>query len=204
MKKKIFLISAILLLILAGFCIRYINLGVPGFGTDEPLHVYAAKGLLNVGEPELPKGLFYHRAELFSRIVAQSFKYLGESEFSARFPSIIFGTITIAIIYFMGSNLFGPTVGLLSALFLAFAPFEVAWSRECRMYALFQMCFIFGAYAFFRGLEPSRDFIDEKVANQRKRPSFWVLSKLKDFDLKWFLIAFVFLLISIKLQALAA
>ena len=201
MNKNTLHIIAVIFLLTIGFGIRLINLGEPGFGTDEPLHVFAAKGIMETGEPQLPSGLFYYRAELFSKIVAQSFKYLGVSEFSARLPSAVFGTITILVIYLIGKNLFGATVGLLSALFLTFLPIEIAWSRECRMYVLFQLSFLIGAYAFYKGIETTPG-VGERVAVSKNKIVSWAQSFFSGFDLKWLLLAALFLYLSLKLQNL--
>jgi 4-amino-4-deoxy-L-arabinose transferase-like glycosyltransferase len=60
----------------------------------------------------------------------------GEGEFVLRFPSVLFGTLTIAATYVLGRAVGGPRTGLLAALFLAISRFAVTWSQEMRMYIL--------------------------------------------------------------------
>ena len=142
--KSILLTVLLTLLVLTGLSLRLINLGKPGLAYDESFHVVSAKSMLDTGEPNLPSGEPYTRALLFTRLVAFSFSLLGSNEFAARLPSVIFGTLTIILIFFVGKRMFGTTVGLISAIFLALSPFEIAWARECRMYAMFQFFFLFG------------------------------------------------------------
>jgi len=154
-KNRAFVTTTLILsfIVLSGFTIRLINLGAPGFGTDEPLHFYAAQAILETGEPEMPSGLVYKRGILFTKLVALSFRLLGISLFSARLPSVIFGTLVIILIFFVGKKYFGTTAGIIAAFLVAFSPFEIAWSRECRMYTVFQFFFLAGGFALYRGIE---------------------------------------------------
>ena len=47
-----------------------------------------------------------------------------------------FGVAAIALAYRVGARLYARRVGVLAAALLAFAPFQVRYSREARMYAL--------------------------------------------------------------------
>jgi len=65
----------------------------------------------------------------------------GPSEFSMRFPSLAFGTLTVALGYRLGRDLFrGPSsgwaVGVTSAFLLALAPSQLVYSQEARSYTL--------------------------------------------------------------------
>ena len=60
----------------------------------------------------------------------------GFSEVSSRFPSVIFGLLTVFFVYLIGKKLFGQRAGLIAALFMAANPLAVYYSQEARMYAL--------------------------------------------------------------------
>ncbi len=153
--KRIVLYQIVILtvIVVTGFGLRIINLGGPGFGTDEPLHVFAAQSILENGKPELPSGILYKRALLYTKTVALSFKFFGVSEFSARLPSVIFGTLAIILLFFIGKKFYGTAVGLISAILVAYIPYQIAWSRECRMYTMFQLFYVAGVFAFYYGFE---------------------------------------------------
>lgn len=153
MLKNKTILTVLIFVILAAAYLRLANLGVPSFWVDELDFVDAAKSMLRVGEPLLDSGYPYPRAPLQTYSLMASFKLLGVSEFSSRLPSAIFGILSIPLIFIIGRGWFNERVGLLSALFLAVSPFAIGWSRGCRMYALFQLLFLAGAYFFYRGFE---------------------------------------------------
>ncbi len=159
-RSKEFIIPAFILfvIVLGGFYVRINGLATLGLGFDEPIHIYAAKSILETGEPILPSGEEYSRALPFTYAVAISFNLFGINEVSARLPSVIFGVLSIILIFFIGKRFFGTTVGLVSALLLAFIPFEIVWSRASRMYSMYQFFFLLGFFAFYRGFEPEETF----------------------------------------------
>lgn len=59
-----------------------------------------------------------------------------EGEFVLRFPSAVFGTLTVAAVYCLGRSLGGRRTGLLAALLLAVSRFAITWSQQMRMYVL--------------------------------------------------------------------
>jgi hypothetical protein len=64
----------------------------------------------------------------------------GEGEYVWRYPSVLFGFLTVAVAYRLGRSLGGRRAGALTALFLALSRFAVLWSQEVRMYALAGLC----------------------------------------------------------------
>jgi uncharacterized membrane protein len=58
----------------------------------------------------------------------------GDTEFSTRFLSVIFGLFSIFMIYKVGTLLFNKNVGMLSSLLLALSVFHIQYSQEVRMY----------------------------------------------------------------------
>lgn len=63
----------------------------------------------------------------------------GDSEFSLRFPSALFGILTTACVIALGRALFAPGVGGLAGLVVALNTFSVYYGQEARMYALLQL-----------------------------------------------------------------
>jgi 4-amino-4-deoxy-L-arabinose transferase-like glycosyltransferase len=207
--KKNFLVLSLLLLILVfiGFSIRVINLGGPGFGTDESFHVLSAKSIIETGEPNLPSGYPYKRALLYTKLVSFSFKIFGINEFGARFPSTVFGTLTIILIFFAGKRFFGTPTGVISALLYAFSPFSIIWARECRMYSMFQFFFLFGTLAFYNGFEnPMRVNLTQPNRPESWRSPWKFMTGIKGWglNLKWLIIAGVLFYTSFILQPLTA
>lgn len=74
----------------------------------------------------------------------------GDSEFSTRFPSVIFGFFAILMIYKVGSLIFDKETGLLSSLLLGLSVFHIHYSQEVRMYSLLSLLTLFSMYFFIR------------------------------------------------------
>src|SRR3990172_9028569 len=55
----------------------------------------------------------------------------GQNLLGYRAPSVIFGTIAVVLIYFLGKRLAGPTSGLLAAFLLATNEYHIGISRLC-------------------------------------------------------------------------
>ncbi|OQY32625.1 MAG: hypothetical protein B6I38_04390, partial [Anaerolineaceae bacterium 4572_5.1] len=72
----------------------------------------------------------------------------GLSEFSARFPSVVFGVLLIPVVYALGRRLFGQWAGVLAALLTALNPFLIWYSQEARMYSLAVLLGTFGVLCF--------------------------------------------------------
>lgn len=60
----------------------------------------------------------------------------GASEFALRFPSVIAGVLTVALVIRVGRQWLGRRAAGLAGLLLAVNPFHVWYSQEARMYAL--------------------------------------------------------------------
>lgn len=146
------LLGAVLLL---AFMLRVTNLGGPSFGIDEMLHVYAANELMQGDNPNLPSGYSYNRALLYTYSVALSGKLLGMNESVARMTSVLFGVLTVALVFFIGRQWQSNTAGLVAALLTAVVPMQVAFSRQVRMYTVFQLFYLIFVYLFFQAIEGS-------------------------------------------------
>lgn len=160
--KRLTLATAIALaaIIIAAAYLRFAQLGMPSFWVDELNFVYAGKSIVAGEEPRFPSGNLNQRAMLYAESVGLSFRLFGVNEFGARFPSAVFGVLSVVAVFFIARDLFGRNVGLLSAFLLTFSHLCIGWSRLARMYTLFQLLYIIGAYAFFKGFEGATQFLD--------------------------------------------
>jgi len=60
----------------------------------------------------------------------------GTSEFSARFPSVLFGVLSVYLTFLLAHNIWDNKKGLLAAALIAVSPYHVALSQEARSYML--------------------------------------------------------------------
>ncbi|MCW5850843.1 MAG: glycosyltransferase family 39 protein [Anaerolineae bacterium] len=58
----------------------------------------------------------------------------GDSDFALRFPSVVWGTLTLALLYVLGRRLFGRPAAALGTLLFALNPFQVWYAQDARMY----------------------------------------------------------------------
>jgi len=137
-----FLLTAILLLA-AG--LRLHDLAAESLWVDEGASLRfasmgAAEILASAGtDPNPPTYylLLHHWVALF-----------GDSEWSLRLPSALFGALSVAAVYALGSSLFGRAAGLLAALILALSPFHVWYSQEARAFSLMALAGLLSYLSF--------------------------------------------------------
>src|ERR1700679_700130 len=151
----------LLALTLLAAVLRFATLGEQSFWYDEaftPVHVLhssiAATWRAYVHHENTPP-LWYAIAWLDSRI-------FGDGAFALRFPSAIFGVLTVPVVWALGSELAGRSATARRAAFFAAAlvavdPLFVWYSQEARAYALFVLCSALAMLCFARLLdEPTR------------------------------------------------
>lgn len=126
----------LLVLILAvGFGVRVWGLGAVPFRGDEAFSASYWSGLpfnksistIATIEPHPP--LTYAVFRFWGLLVGI------DSELALRMLPTLSSVLGIALIYVVGAALFGPTIGLLAAALLAFAPYEIWHARDFRNYA---------------------------------------------------------------------
>src|SRR3989339_121772 len=150
--KKEYLFLMIILIF--AFFLRVYSLGTPVFWVDEATSSVASLMILEKGFPIFDSGLFYDRALLFHYLQA-FFLLFGQTEFLARFVSVIFGLLTIVLIYFIGKE-YSNSGGIISALFLSVFYLEVFFSRQARFYQFFQLLFFLSLYLLYKSKDDSR------------------------------------------------
>ena len=136
----------------AGFLLRIHDLGYDPLWVDEAISVLAAHGWLQHGSAVLPSGIPYPRAPLSTYIIAKGIQLFGDNEWAVRSPSVILGTLTIPLTYVLGKKVAGKEIGLIAAFLVTFSFFSIGWSRQARMYQVFQFFFLFviTSYAYFK------------------------------------------------------
>lgn len=147
-----------------GVALRAMNLGGPAFCCDEFYDVFAARSVL-AGEGLQIPGRPYTRAWLATYLTAGAFALLGApigpdtpegqwaSEAIARLPALVFGVLTLGLVYVAGRALFGPTAGLVALSLLAVSPHGVDIARFARLYSPLTFFVLVAALAAFRGLQ---------------------------------------------------
>jgi 4-amino-4-deoxy-L-arabinose transferase-like glycosyltransferase len=144
---------AVLALTVAAFVLRLAYLLRSHPFIDEFTTVLASRAILEHGLPVLPSGLFYEHGLLFSYLDAPFVALAdGEALFAfARLPSLLIGTATVPLIYWIGSRWLSPLAGLVAAASLVFSPEGIVWGGRARMYALAQILVLLLAFLVYEG-----------------------------------------------------
>lgn len=171
MGKKYLLISIIIIAAI----LRIVNLHSGDVvGSDEILYAFRAAGMLDFDEaefqttplewldPHIPAwtSLSFHDHPPLVFLIQHIFiKIFGENNFAFRFPSALFGIISVYLIYLIGKALFSKNIALISAALLAVTVNHIYISRIGlqESYVIFFM--LLASYFFLKALQNDRYFI---------------------------------------------
>ncbi|SFL70716.1 ArnT family glycosyltransferase [Pelosinus propionicus] len=119
-KKEWFEIATII--VIAGF-IMFFHLGeLPLFDPDEPVYAQTAREMIAAKDlisPRIYGNFWYDKPPMYYWLVAISFKFFGQNEFAARFPSAFFAVCGTLLMYFEGKSIFNNRAGWIAALIAA-------------------------------------------------------------------------------------
>lgn len=144
----------IFLIIVFSAILRLINLN-QSLWLDEAINVLAAKNNTFWGMiTEYVKYDFH--PPLYFAILWLWTKFFGYSEIAVRVPSLIFGILTILLVYHIGRKLHSKTLGLIAALLMAVNPLHIYYSQEARMYSLAAFAVCLNYFLFLKLIKGDR------------------------------------------------
>ncbi|GIL15355.1 MAG: hypothetical protein BroJett039_05280 [Chloroflexota bacterium] len=158
-------IAALALLALA-FFLRVYRLGEKNIWWDEGWTVWMAKHdfawiALRTASDEHPP-LHYWLMNVWQTV-------FGADVFTGRFFSVIFGALLVAVVYRLGKEIGGARLGLLAALFLSLARFQIWWAQDIKNYTL-SAFFAWASVLFVWKL-----FFDgRQTTDDRRKILFWI------------------------------
>jgi len=133
--KLSFLLIGIILLALV---LRLYQLeNIPsGIHRDEAALGYSAYSMMLTGQDEYGKVPFFslqsfgdQKLPLYSWLLVPIVKLFSLSIFSTRLLSVLAGTISVYLVFFIGKKLFSPKIGFVSAFLFCVMPWSVYFSR---------------------------------------------------------------------------
>lgn len=132
---------------LAGLLLRVHNLGDESIWLDEGISVRLAH--------LSPSQIIEERASnihppFYFIILHYWVDIFGDSEFSTRLLSVMFGVLAVFVMYKVGRLIFDQNVGILASLLLASSVFHVGFSQEVRSYSLMTFLTLFSMFCFVR------------------------------------------------------
>jgi mannosyltransferase len=144
----------VLLITLVGGWLRILLLGTKGMWLDETFSVWLANQSIADMLQWIVK--IDQHPPLYYLVLHYWVALNGDTALQARMLSVIFGVVTIPIIYLIGKRMSGAIMGLAAAVFLAFSPFNIYFAQETRMYTFLTFNAAVAIYALVRLLTDSR------------------------------------------------
>ncbi len=117
--------------------------------TIEPLHIDEARQVATYtrGWQAIVDGAWLQNQPPLDHLIGWAASTaFGDSVFSARLPSAVWGTVTVAAMYAAARRLAGPVPAVAAGLLLALLPVHVAYSQYARPYALPMAAFATGLW----------------------------------------------------------
>lgn len=156
----------LVLIIVLAAAVRLVKLStIPiGFNDDEAAFGYNAYSILKYGFDEWGRTLPFPTFESFGDWKLVFYLYLtvvsqfifGVSEFATRFPSALFGVLTVAATYFLTKQLFDKRVAQVSALLLAISPWHIIASRNAFESDLLSFFIATGTFFFLKATKEKK------------------------------------------------
>jgi 4-amino-4-deoxy-L-arabinose transferase-like glycosyltransferase len=171
--KHFYQVSFIIVLLLALF-LRFYQLGItaPSLTWDEVAWGYNAYALGIDGKDEFGRFLPYDYLESFGDFKPPLYAYVtiipvmifGLTEFAVRFPSALFGTLTVFLTYFLVQRIFFRSpqkelYGVLSAFLLAVSPWHIMLSRAAFEANVASFFLVLGVFLFLKGVQEKPYFL---------------------------------------------
>lgn len=126
----------------AALLLGVMNLSLPSLWHDELVHVFVARSIADHAWPTLPGGALYPSSLFYNVTLGLVVKLCGDSAFAVRLPSVLTSGVNVVLLYFIARTLFGRSVALLTLFAFALSPWNVAWSRQARLYELQAMLYL--------------------------------------------------------------
>jgi mannosyltransferase len=126
----------LLLTIALAFALRIYGLEHQNFWFDEAATSFIATRSYSEILSHIREEAVLEHPPLYYILIHPWLGLAGQSEFSYRFFSVIFGVLLPPLLYRFGRFLFDTRVALLSALIATISPFQIYYAQEARMYTL--------------------------------------------------------------------
>ncbi len=142
-KWKIFLL--LFLIVVLGFSLRWYDLDKESLWNDEAFSVHHAS-ISSVFEVITPVSMTEGAPPGYYLLLHYWITLFGTSEVAVRSLSVLFGVLSIVVLFFLVRLFFSEYVALLSSLFLATSMLQVIFSQEARLYSLFTFLVLLASY----------------------------------------------------------
>lgn len=176
MKSRLPVIISLVLILAIGIFFRFYKLGITpaGFYLDEAAMGYNAYSILKTGKDEFGKAMplifrsfLDFKTPIYTYILVPLIPIFGLTVYTTRFPSALFGVLTLPLLYLLIKEItpekISSKLALVSTFLLAISPWHILLSRTSYETNLSLFFLILGIYTFYLSL---------------KKPSLFIISAL--------------------------
>jgi 4-amino-4-deoxy-L-arabinose transferase-like glycosyltransferase len=157
--------TGILLLTLLAFGLRLYRMDFQPLWGDEGWSFYFASmslgDMIRLTAQDIHPPLYYALTSGWLRLA-------GSSPETARFLSVLFGTLLVPVSYRVATHLFDRVVAVATVGLVALAPLAIYYSQEVRMYGLVTLLGLASVYFFSQQLADGRRPIDRQDLSTQK------------------------------------
>ncbi len=139
---------SLLLILILGTALRLYELGKDSFWMDEVFTTIRAHESIS----SIIQGTSIPLHNLFVHVAL----YFGKSEFIIRFPSVIFGVLSIFLLYKIGKEFYGTNEGIIAAFLLSISQYHIRYSREARFYSPFVFFSLLTLFFFYKAIKENK------------------------------------------------
>jgi mannosyltransferase len=153
-KHKLKIVVSIIVLVFTAFGLRVYQLGQKSFWYDEACSIsFACRDIWSIfSDHYLLRPLYFVFLNVWSHL-------FGVNEIIIRMPSVIFGVLSVLLIYKLGKELFGSKTGLIAAFLLTFSYYHIVWCQQARNYSLLVVLSLASSFYFFKMIR-SKKYVD--------------------------------------------
>ncbi len=144
LKNSNFILGLILILT---FCLQVYKLSSESFWMDEVYTIQTTElPLIDMLKERLERA----HSPIYFLMMRPWIDIFGKSEFALRFPSVIFGTLTVCLTFLVGREFFGRRTGLVAAFLVAINAMIIEYAQEARPYTLTVFLVLLSVYFMIR------------------------------------------------------
>ncbi|MDD5083569.1 MAG: glycosyltransferase family 39 protein [Candidatus Moranbacteria bacterium] len=152
--RKMTVLALMIFFVAAGLFLRAFQVGSSSLWIDEGFTLAQVRAIQAHGYPLLASGRTEWKDALLPYLL--SLIPVSDAVLWLRMVSVVFGTASIAVMYFLGKAVFGRRVAMLAAGMMAFSYWHIAWSRQIRSYSLLVFFLLLCLALLFRYRETER------------------------------------------------
>lgn len=140
----------VIFIIMLAFLFRIYGLGDHSIWIDEAGTATLVETFISEGSSSYPSGEPSDRSIPYIAITSFFVSVLGYNDFALRISSVIFGILTVFLVFKWSKELLGVKTAFFTSSLISFHPWHIAMSQNARMYSMFQFIYLLSFYSIYK------------------------------------------------------